>query len=76
MIDKVKTILADTFDLEVTDIPDNASPELLEDWDSIRHMMLVNALEQQLELKFSVEEMEETMSLEGILDVLKRKGDV
>lgn len=76
MIDKVKTILADTFDLEVTDIPDNASPELLEDWDSIRHMMLLNALEQQLELKFSVEEMEETMSLEGILDVLKRKGDV
>ena len=76
MIDKVKTILADTFDLEVTDIPDNASPELLEDWDSIRHMLLLNALEQQLELKFSVEEMEETMSLEGILDVLKRKGDV
>ena len=76
MIDKVKIIMADTFDLEVTDIPDNASPELLEDWDSIRHMMLVNALEQQLELKFSVEEMEETMSLEGILDVLKRKGDV
>jgi acyl carrier protein len=50
------------------------APEDVPNWDSIGHMNLVAALEQEFNLQFEVDEIMEMSSPQKILDILKAKG--
>lgn len=51
-----------------------SSPDNVENWDSLKHMNLILALEEEFDVTFSDEEIVELLSVEIIVEVLKEKG--
>ena len=73
LINDVRSILADIFSVSLDEVPINASPETIENWDSIMHVNLVLALEQRFSVLFDVEEIPKLISVEAIGETIQRK---
>ena len=63
VLERVQRILADLFNLPVTAIEPQSSPETIARWDSLQHLNLVLALEQEFNLRFAPEEIEQLLSV-------------
>lgn len=73
MFERVRQIVADLFDLPQHQIAASDSPDTIEGWDSLQHLNLVLALEQEFGLQFTPEEIEQLASVELIVDLLEEK---
>ena len=62
------------FECEPFEVRDDAAFGALEVWDSLNHMKLVTALEEEFGVAFSDEEVLEAISLPLIELILERKG--
>ena len=71
--ERVRTIAADVFEIAPTDVTASSSPDTIASWDSLHHLTLVLALEQEFALEFSPEEIEQLLSVELIADLLEEK---
>jgi len=67
---KVLDVMSAVFDMDIKDIPDNAAPEVVENWESLSHMNLVLALEEEFQLRFSDEEMMDLLNLPTIISII------
>jgi acyl carrier protein len=50
--EKIKGVMAAVFEVQAEDIDDNASPDTIAKWDSLRHMNLIVSLEEEFEVTF------------------------
>ena len=50
--ERIKGVMAAVFEVQVEDIDDNASPDTIGKWDSLRHMNLIVSLEEEFEVTF------------------------
>jgi acyl carrier protein len=57
----------------VAQITSESSPENTEAWDSVKHLNLILALEQEFGLGFEPEEYEEMSSVDRILGIVQNK---
>ncbi len=73
LFERVQQIVADLFDLPQHRIMPGSSPDTIEEWDSLQHLNLVLALEQEFGLQFSPEEIEQLLSVELIVDLLEER---
>lgn len=73
MNDQIKDLMASIFDVEVSSIGDDASPETIESWDSLKHMNLIVALEEEFNVQFTDEEMLQMLNFQLISLILKEK---
>jgi acyl carrier protein len=62
MDDRIRKVMASVFGIEAGAIDEDASPGAIEQWDSLRHMNLVLALEEEFDVRFSEEQIEELLS--------------
>ena len=69
----LQTLFADIFEVPVATIRPDSSPDTIETWDSIRHLNLVLALEQQFNVQFEPEEIVQLLSVELTADLLNEK---
>jgi acyl carrier protein len=60
---KLVEIVAELFDLEPAAVDDALTPEDVELWDSMNHLRLVSAVEQEFQIKLSMQEIESIRSL-------------
>jgi acyl carrier protein len=67
---KLVEIMAPIFEVEESEISENASPENLEKWDSLAHMNLVIALEQEFDIQFTEDQIVESLSFKALADIL------
>jgi len=72
---KLKNVMSIVFELEPSKINDNSSPENIENWDSLRHMMLIGALEDEFEIQFTDDQMLELLNYKLIKLILTEKLD-
>jgi acyl carrier protein len=70
MRERLKQVMAELFACAPEAIPDDATPETLAGWDSLRQVELMLALEQELGVRVPMEEMLELTSLQKIDDYL------
>jgi len=63
MEERVKQVMAMVFGVEAKDIGANAAPGTIEAWDSMRHMNLVLALEEEFNVRFGEDQIEQLISL-------------
>jgi acyl carrier protein len=70
---RVYGIVADVLDIPVANIGPESSPETIESWDSVNHLNLVLALEQEFQVQLEPEEIDQVNSVKQILAVLTRK---
>ncbi len=73
LFERVRQITADLFNLPGPEITPQSSPDTIEGWDSLQHLNLVLALEQEFDLQFSPEEIEQLASVELIVALLEEK---
>ena len=67
---KLIEIMAPIFEVEESQISENASPENIEKWDSLAHMNLVLALEQEFDIQFTEDQIVESLSFKALVDIL------
>jgi acyl carrier protein len=71
--ERIRNVMAVVFGIEVDQIKDNAEPGLIETWDSLRHMNLIVALEEEFEINFTDNEITELLNLELINSIISEK---
>jgi acyl carrier protein len=73
MEEKVKEIMAKIFEIPSESIQDDASPDTIEQWDSLHHLHLVLALEESFGTTFTEEEIIEMLNFKLVIITLKDK---
>ena len=73
MRDKIKNVMALVFEMELNQIPNSASTSTIVVWDSLNHMNLIVALEEEFNILFNDEEIVEIISLQAIEKTLLSK---
>ncbi len=72
--DKLKRIMADIFDIDVSTIDDSTSVDTVSAWDSLNHLNLVLALEHEFNITFSVEQTVQILNYPLIKAILGEHG--
>ncbi len=72
--DNLKQVLANVFGVDVKTINDESSVDTVAEWDSLRHLNLVLALEQQFNIVLSGEQTVQILSYPLIKIVLGEHG--
>ena len=73
MEQRIKNVMSAVFEIPVNKIKGNASPDTIESWDSLKHMNLVIALEEEFEIEFINDEINEMMNFAQVKSVLMGK---
>lgn len=73
MQDRIKQIMADILDLDPNSIDGSTTKDNTASWDSLNHINLTLALEQEFSVLFDVSELEAMLSFDDISDILERK---
>ena len=67
-------IISKIMNVPITEINDNSGPETIESWDSYNGLLLVDELESEFNISFSLEEMSDTQNISDIKRHLKKHG--
>lgn len=73
MEEKLKKVISKVLGVPADKIGTGFSQSTCEKWDSLHHLNLVIALEQEFDVSFEPEEITEMLSLKAIQDCLKSK---
>ncbi len=73
MENRVKKVIAEILDIEISSINDNTSPETVESWDSLKQMNIIVALEEEFDIEFSDEDIVEMLNFRLICEAIKEK---
>tara|TARA_B100000900_G_scaffold233876_1_gene198559 strand:- start:4368 stop:4613 length:246 start_codon:yes stop_codon:yes gene_type:complete len=68
---RLKKIMSIIFSTPIENIDDNASDETIEGWDSIAHINLTVALEEEFGIQFEVSDIPELITYKEILAKIK-----
>jgi len=69
--DQVRRVAADVFNVSIETLRHDATRDDIAEWDSLRHINLVIALEQTFGIQFSPEHMEQMLSLELVTLIVR-----
>lgn len=68
MSDAIRLIMAQIFQIDAESIDDATSPDSVERWDSLKHMQLIMALEDEFGIEFADDDIPELLSFRAIVD--------
>ena len=74
MTNKLYSIIARVMSVPVSQINDQSSPETIERWDSFNGLVLVDELEAEFNIKFTLEEILDVKTVSDIKIHLKNHG--
>jgi acyl carrier protein len=70
---RVQGIVADLFSIPVAQVMLETSSDTIDSWDSLQHLNLVLALEQQFGVQFAPQEIEKLISVQSIVEFVDHK---
>ena len=70
----VYDVVSKVMNVPITELNDNSGPETIERWDSYNGLLLVDELESEFNISFSLEEMSDTHNISDIKRHLKNHG--
>lgn len=73
MENKIKQIMSAVFETDISNITDEASPDTIDNWDSLRLINLVAALEEEFDIEFEEEEIVEMLNFKLISILVSEK---
>jgi len=74
MSKKLYDIISKVFSIQISEINDESSPETIESWDSFNGLILVDELESNFNIKFSVSEIVDVKNVKDIKRYLNNHG--
>ena len=72
MKEKVISIMAEVFEMPVSDFPAEITQKTVENWDSLRHLNLIVELEEVFNKSCEPEEIAEMTSLDKIIEMIEK----
>ena len=72
--DRINNVMSAVFEITIEQINENSSPDTIESWDSLKHMNLVIALEEEFDCQFSDIEIVDLLSYKLIMVILDDHG--
>lgn len=69
---KIKEIISTIFDIDEKAIDDSFSRNTYNEWDSLKHLMLVNELENQFNKKLTFEQVLQIVSYRDIVNIFEQ----
>ena len=76
MEEQVKQLMADILNVDQHSIDGSTSKDSTASWDSLSHINLMVAIEQEFQVSFDVSEIESMLSYSDIVETLERKLQV
>jgi acyl carrier protein len=73
ILEQLRSLASDLFSLPVNSVTEISSPESIENWDSMQHLNLVLAVEEQFNIQLSPEEIEQMRSVGQIAQIVEQK---
>jgi acyl carrier protein len=70
---RVRAVVADVFGLDPGDVGARTSPDTVDAWDSLQHLNLVLAIEEEFDVQFGDAETTELVSFPLIVTILHEK---
>ena len=70
--ERLKIVLSVVFDIPIGKINHQSSSEAIEAWDSVSHMNLVIALEEEFDIQFEESDILEMQSFEIMVNILSK----
>ena len=74
MSKKLYDFISKVFSIQISEINDESSPETIESWDSFNGLILVDELENNFNIKFSVSEIIDVKNVKDIKRHLNNHG--
>ena len=74
MSEKLYNIISKVFSVPISEINDESNPETIESWDSFNGLILVDELESNFNIKFSVSEIIDVKNVKDIKRHLNNHG--
>lgn len=74
MEEKIKQIVSSVLNISQADINDQTAMANIPVWDSLMHLSLVEALESNFSMRFTIEEITQLTSYKKIKEILAAKG--
>ena len=74
MPEKLYEIISKVFSVPISEINDESSPETIESWDSFRGLVLVDEIESNFNVKFSISEIIDVKNVKDIKKHPKNHG--
>jgi acyl carrier protein len=71
MKERVYKVISQVFNVPIEKINEESSPDNIETWDSLKHMNMVLALEEEFNVQFGEEQILEMLNVGLIIEVLK-----
>ena len=68
--DRIKNVLSSVFGIPTKEIDNKSSPDSIESWDSLKHMNMVVALEDEFNVQFTDDNIIELINMKLIMVVL------
>tara|TARA_Y100000031_G_scaffold12789_1_gene13623 strand:- start:518 stop:742 length:225 start_codon:yes stop_codon:yes gene_type:complete len=69
--ERVYKIISQVFNVPIENINDESSSDDIETWDSLKHMNMVLALEEEFNVQFGEEQVLEMLNVGLIIEILK-----
>jgi acyl carrier protein len=73
MKERVVEVVSQVMNVPVEQLDDDSSPDTVPNWDSLKHMNLILALEESFAVSFSDDEVIQMLSVRKIVDILKKR---
>jgi len=69
---EVKEILAKVLEIDITTIFDNATQKDIAKWDSLQHLNLIVEIEDKYDISIDPEDISEMLSIDKIIEIIKK----
>ena len=71
MEDKIYEIVSKVMGIPLSNVNIDSSPDTIEEWDSLKHINLMMALEEEFDMQFSPDEISDMLNMKLILLTVK-----
>ena len=75
MENRIKKVMGDIFNIDVNSINDKSSSDSIENWDSLKHMNLLGALEEEFDVEFDDVDLENLLNFQLIYTAIRERID-
>ena len=73
ILGKLQPIFQDIFEDDELLITAESNADTVEDWDSLAHIILISAIEQEFEIKFALGELEAMKNVGDMVELMQTK---
>ena len=70
---RIKLVMSKILEVSIKEIDRNAEPHKFDNWDSLNHLNLIIALEEEFDINFSDDELSELLNFKLILSIIENK---